>query len=191
VLTPETRAELRAKAEKAQLAANRFANLDRGDESTPEAWNDWRRAKADLGAACDSQVILALLDASEPVAGGEFETKLRELCGYPSDGVARFLNADIAAAVTRKRDSLIASLSATHARLQSERDKLRTRLELDSVWKDGARVPAPDGIPDGISCRDETIKLLEARIERLTAERNRLAQRLGLIARIAGAGARP
>lgn len=51
--------------------------------------------------------------------------------------------------------------------LIAERDALIERLEITHVYVNGKKVPAPKGIPDGISCRDATIKLLEARIAEL------------------------
>ena len=56
---------------------------------------------------------------------------------------------------------------------EAEIQKLRERLEIAHVWQmvDGTmtRVPAPEGeeIPDGIACRDETIRLQDRRIAEL------------------------
>lgn len=60
-------------------------------------------------------------------------------------------------------------------RLRERVAKLEDRLEITHVWNGkGARVAVPpekrDTIPDGIDCRDETIRLLENRIQRLTSD---------------------
>lgn len=61
--------------------------------------------------------------------------------------------------------------------LKEENERLRSRLEMDRAWQAGpdgelVEVPAPEGMPDGIECRDETIRLLEQSVERLTRERD-------------------
>lgn len=62
---------------------------------------------------------------------------------------------------------------AEAARLSAENDRLRERLEIKWAY-DGAgnRIPFPEGMDrlDGIECRDETIKGLEERCARLSAE---------------------
>lgn len=76
------------------------------------------------------------------------------------------------------------------ARLTRERDALRARLEMDFAYDgDGNRIAVePGSIPDGIECRDATIKLLDERVERLTKDRDdwkrtaELAQRIATIA---------
>ena len=55
----------------------------------------------------------------------------------------------------------------------AEIERLHARLEISSVMRgDGKRVFIPfsdrNSIPDGIACRDETIRMLEARINELT-----------------------
>lgn len=51
----------------------------------------------------------------------------------------------------------------------------RARLEIDFATDgNGKRVPVPSGAPDGIACRDETIRLLEAAL----AESERKIERL-------------
>lgn len=46
--------------------------------------------------------------------------------------------------------------------------RLRQRLEIDRAYDgEGREVEAPEGAPDGIECRDETIRLLEAEVESL------------------------
>lgn len=59
--------------------------------------------------------------------------------------------------------------------LEAEREVARCheRLEMNHAWQMGGdggfvRVPAPEGMPDGIECRDETIKLLESSRKRLS-----------------------
>lgn len=43
--------------------------------------------------------------------------------------------------------------------------RLKERLEIAYVYdREGHKQPAPEGIPDGIECRDATIKQLEERI---------------------------
>lgn len=57
--------------------------------------------------------------------------------------------------------------------LRADCDALRERLEM--VWaydSDGNKIPAPEGMPDGISCRDETIRAQNAVIDALRAERD-------------------
>lgn len=60
----------------------------------------------------------------------------------------------------------------------AEIERLRSRLEIDFVWQldeptgEMKRVPAPAGMPDGIECRDETIRLQDENVETL---RSRLA----------------
>ena len=54
-------------------------------------------------------------------------------------------------------------LFRAHADALEELARLRSRLEIDFVTDgNGKRVPFPEGGPDGIACRDETIRLLEA-----------------------------
>ena len=59
--------------------------------------------------------------------------------------------------------------------------RLKHRLEVDVVYRPGPGMrlvaePAPEGMPDGIDCRDETIKGLEAEVVRLRlAMKNALA----------------
>lgn len=53
------------------------------------------------------------------------------------------------------------------ARLREENEHLRRRLELDTVTDiHGRTVPAPEGITDGIACRDETLRLLDQSVAR-------------------------
>ena len=53
------------------------------------------------------------------------------------------------------------------ARLRTENERLRRRMELDTVTDGyGRTVPAPEGIADGIACRDETIRLLDQAVAR-------------------------
>lgn len=70
----------------------------------------------------------------------------------------------------------------------TEVERLRERLELTHAYQviDGemVKVPAPDGMPDGIECRDETIKLLEARAQAAERENERMRGALGEIARL-------
>jgi hypothetical protein len=52
--------------------------------------------------------------------------------------------------------------------LLAENARLRARLEIDSATDGGGTpVPFPEGAPDGIACRDETIRLLEQKIASL------------------------
>lgn len=54
--------------------------------------------------------------------------------------------------------------------LTAENTRLHTRLEDNFAFIDGKRVEMePGSIPDGIECRDETIKLLDAAVKRATA----------------------
>ena len=54
------------------------------------------------------------------------------------------------------------------ANKQSEIDRLKERLEIGFGFDlDGNRVKIEGDHPDGIDCRNETIKLLESQIERL------------------------
>ena len=56
-----------------------------------------------------------------------------------------------------------ADIVRAHADALEELARLRSRLEIDFVTDgNGKRVPFPEGGPDGIACRDETIRLLEA-----------------------------
>lgn len=69
------------------------------------------------------------------------------------------------------------------ARLQSEVRGLRERLEIDHVYVNGERVEPPEGmrVPDGIECRDETIKLQAEWLVRYEAEVARLREALGKV----------
>ena len=50
-----------------------------------------------------------------------------------------------------------------HAAALEELARLRARLEIDFATDgNGKRVPFPTGGPDGIACRDETIRILES-----------------------------
>lgn len=70
-------------------------------------------------------------------------------------------------------EALTISLARALLVREAEIQKLRDRLEIAHVWQmvDGTmtRVPAPEGeeIPDGIACRDETIRLQDRRIAEL------------------------
>lgn len=80
-------------------------------------------------------------------------------------------------------------LLAEVLRLRAENERLHDRLE-DNVMGDehGNLVPCePGSIPDGIACRDETIKLQRQRLDELAAENERLkadAARLAWMAKI-------
>ena len=66
-------------------------------------------------------------------------------------------------------------LFRAHADALEELARLRSRLEIDFVTDgNGKRVPLPEGAPDGIACRDETIRLLEEKL----AESERKCERL-------------
>lgn len=59
--------------------------------------------------------------------------------------------------------------------LLGEVDALRTRLEMDFAWQiiDGVKTKVkvePGSIPDGIDCRNETIKLQDGHIKELRGE---------------------
>ncbi|MBS0219173.1 MAG: hypothetical protein JSR91_00375 [Proteobacteria bacterium] len=64
--------------------------------------------------------------------------------------------------------------------MMEENQRLKERLEMAHVWQmiDGkmTRVPVPEDetIPDGIECREETIKLQDQHIRELQAEVKRL-----------------
>lgn len=204
MLTPEMRAELRVKAAAARDAQTTYLAMcersltpQRDEQSVIDAiWDARDDAEEDLAEALTPDRVLALLDASEPVAGGEFEGKLRELCtaatciGYATGGNERASHKERASALTDQ-------LSTTCARLQAERDaavaevgRLRERLELTHVFVDDGegglkKVPAERDIPDGISCRDETIKLQDEKLDRLAAERDALMDMLRLIVPLA------
>ena len=55
---------------------------------------------------------------------------------------------------------------------QAENAALRERLEIDYAYnaKSGERIPAPEGMPDGLACRDATIKMLDEEIGALQDE---------------------
>lgn len=60
---------------------------------------------------------------------------------------------------------------------EAECERLRERLEITHATDgNGNRIPFPAGAPDGIACRDETIRLLEAKCERLREELRLIAQ---------------
>lgn len=66
------------------------------------------------------------------------------------------------------------TLAEENEKLTAAIEKFRERLEITHAYQmvDGrmVKVPAPDGMPDGIECRDDTIKLLESSA-RATEER--------------------
>lgn len=86
--------------------------------------------------------------------------------------------------ITAERDALAAEVR----RLASRVAWYQERLEIDRVWKlspDGGsmtevEVPAEerDRMPDGIDCRDETIKLQDRAVGELRAEVGRLREAL-------------
>lgn len=72
-------------------------------------------------------------------------------------------------------------------RLNGEVERLQDRLEMRHAWQiiDGQKVRVevePGSIPDGIDCRNETIKLQDQRLDELRAEVKRLREALGKIA---------
>lgn len=79
----------------------------------------------------------------------------------------------------------IRSLIATAREAMDDIVALQTRLEMNFAWDgDGNRIQVkPGSIPDGIECRDETIKLLDARAEAAEAECERLREALRSIIR--------
>ena len=87
-MPPETRAELRAKAVAVDAAGAAVEAAGgwcapRGNDAAEDARQAWGEASATLKEALTPGVVKALLDASEPVAGGEFEAKLRSAYGEP------------------------------------------------------------------------------------------------------------
>ena len=87
-MTPETRAELRAKAVAVDAAGAAVEAAGgwcapRGNDAAEDARQAWGEASATLKEALTPGVVKALLDASEPVAGGEFEARLRSAYGEP------------------------------------------------------------------------------------------------------------
>lgn len=75
---------------------------------------------------------------------------------------------------------------------EAQRDRLMDRLEMRHAYDgEGNRIAVePGSIPDGIECRDDTIKLQDERIARLEAQRDRLrdalrfyAERVNYVAR--------
>lgn len=81
--------------------------------------------------------------------------------------------------------SLEAALTAAEGEIERLRDRLESNFVFDSF---GGRVDVPHGsIPDGIECRDETIKLLDERVSalalRATASEARAARLETMLAR--------
>ena len=69
----------------------------------------------------------------------------------------------------------ICAIWQAHADALEELARLRARLEIDFATDgNGKRVPFPTGGPDGIACRDETIRILESAL----AEAERKCERL-------------
>lgn len=62
-------------------------------------------------------------------------------------------------------------------------DELEARLELEGTAGDGSKVKIDIGDCDGIGCRDETIKLLDARVEKLSKWRDELLVERDALAR--------
>lgn len=59
--------------------------------------------------------------------------------------------------------------------LTDEIDRLKERLEITHEYNaDGKKVRAGEDIPDGITCRDETIRIQDEAIDTLRAENERL-----------------
>lgn len=76
----------------------------------------------------------------------------------------------------RARAALSVSTEREEA-LRQRVNELETRLEMNFAYVNGKRVPMePGSIPDGIECRDETIKGLDERIERIKKERDDLVE---------------
>lgn len=62
----------------------------------------------------------------------------------------------------------------TNTELLQELEQANERLENNHYFKDGKRVECkPGSIPDGIECRNETIKLLERELEEAKSSRDR------------------
>ena len=58
-------------------------------------------------------------------------------------------------------------------------EQLETRLEMNFAFRDGKRISVPAGsIPDGIDCREETIRGIEDQRHKLRAEVERLRKML-------------
>lgn len=118
--TPETRAELRAKAVAARDAQAAYIAMCERGEGLGSAWDARDAAQGDLEDALTPDRVIALLDSSEPVAGGEFEAKLRKLIvDYACLGPATIEELERA---LDAHDSAFVAVVATHARLQAERD---------------------------------------------------------------------
>jgi len=75
-------------------------------------------------------------------------------------------DADPGAGCSSNEDFWIAGYMAAHEKDQAELLRLRERLEMWATDDAGNRFYMPDENTDGISCRDETIKLLDERHER-------------------------
>jgi hypothetical protein len=112
-----------------------------------------------------------------------------------SDLSGRSLRVALSGFVHDDDPTIIADMQAEIDRLRAENERLRERLEITHVWQSVGggpleRVPAPEGIPDGIECRDETIKLQDARITELEGERDALIHDNGnLLASLSGESA--
>ena len=65
----------------------------------------------------------------------------------------------------------VAELRLQIARLTGENSQLRRRLEIDFVYDlNHNKIPWDPSIPDGIACRDETIKVLKEQVAQLTSD---------------------
>ena len=111
----------------------------------------------------------------------------REIYRGPNDGCGDFyadslhitqegaLGIDCGGYVVVKPIRTWHGLAKAHAAALEELARLRARLEIDFATDgNGKRVPFPTGGPDGIACRDETIRILESAL----AEAERKCARL-------------
>lgn len=113
----------------------------------------------------------------DPVEVEKLVSDLREVGDSQQHIDTDFARSTNATGIVRKAELFILTLLADKQAVERERDRYYERLEIDRVYRfdagESVAVPVPlderHGVPDGIECRDETIRLQDENNARLRA----------------------
>lgn len=144
------------------------------------------RHAAETAEECAARKNREREEAADALAAlqGDLKSALRECSKWATEaGLAKGkLEMSEAAGIVDGWREKCEALEAKVSALQEEVGRLRHRLEIDTVWKmvgdEMVEVSAPEGTPDGIECRDETIRQLDAQVAGLKIIHDGLRQRL-------------